>query len=236
MANPFAGKAKSSSQSKYKSMLGKSSKGQTYDGQSQSKYFGSSGNVAGGENERVGGAKSKPRADKYARGGRTRSKGTKININILGSNPQGENRALPPPLTPAALGPAAAMAPPGPSPVPGAMPGGGAPPMPPPGMKRGGRVKKQDGGSAHLKDTVSGHTYSESGARELGGLLLKDEMGRKDARKYQNIDMKEAEMTSNFVRGSAARKGRAEGGRTKMTGGAEGGVGRLEKAKAAAKG
>lgn len=95
----------------------------------------------------VEGKKSGGRLDKYARGGRAKSKSkgghhTKINIMVAPKGPHPADGAAPaaPPLG-ASPPPGAAGLPPGL----GAGPGG--PPMPPPGMmKRGGKVKFARGG------------------------------------------------------------------------------------------
>lgn len=97
---------------------------------------------------KVDGKKPHHRADKYARGGRTKGGKTHINVNVMPQNPMQPSRVpvpVPvqtPPAPPAGMAPGA--------PPPGAMPPGGMPPrpgmMPPGGMpmpmrKSGGRIK-----------------------------------------------------------------------------------------------
>lgn len=102
------------------------------------------------------GGEAKPRADKFARGGRSKNAKTHVSVNVM---PQGG--PSPAPMLPHGAGMAPPMAPPRPpmAPPPGAMPGGppmGGPPMgmppggmPPPGLgglrKSGGRAFKRGG-------------------------------------------------------------------------------------------
>lgn len=135
---------------------------------------------------KVSGKDSRARLDKYARGGRTKSGPSKINIVIATGKdqPQPVPVPIPKPVPVPVGGPQGA--PPMP---PGGMPPGmppGAPPMPMrPGMKRGGAVKGQfaltDAGSAGAKGRlekteaysgkdmpfvkVKGYTRRKSGGR-----------------------------------------------------------------------
>lgn len=141
MAHPFADKVKSGSSAKFKSITGKKSSGQSHpDGAQDSKAKAAKG---GYSNEyKVGGAVSSPRADKFARGGKTKGKkGTNINIAVIAPGGKEAGAGAPPGLPPG-LGPKPPMAlpPPGPG-------GGGIPPGMPP-MKTGGVVKYASGGAA----------------------------------------------------------------------------------------
>lgn len=103
--------------------------------------------ASGGAAEfKVGGSVSAPRADKFARGGKAKSKGkgnTHINIAVVAPQ-KGDKPDMPPGLPPGL--------PPGPPPgmPPGAGPGGPPPPpgMPPGMMKRGGKVAMKGGGDS----------------------------------------------------------------------------------------
>ncbi len=208
MAHPFASQARSGNKAKFKSIVGKAGGGQVHSDEAQdrrliSKMMAKHEKMEG---EKVAGGKSKGRMDKYARGGRA---DPKVKITIV--NPQGENRAPPPLPQLAALGPAAAGAPPGPSPVPGAMPGGGAP-MPPPMMRKdGGRIAKAGGGSLPPRPLPRPGTPEQETLEGVKRILDQDRKGKK----------------------SGGRVAKARGGR--MTAGAESGVGRLQKAKNAAR-
>ena len=91
---------------------------------------------------------------------------------------------------------------------------GGLPPVPPspgvPGMKRGGRVKKAEGGG--IKKTP----FPE------GVKVLKPQPPNSPA-----MDKLMGGIKSDLERATPKK----HGGRVKMTGGAEGGLGRIEKAK-----
>jgi len=78
----------------------------------------------------------------YARGGKVKKPA--IEINIISPPSQGGTSSSTLPVLPPAPGPSAPMLPPGGGPIP---PG---PPMPPPGMKRGGRVKMTGGAEGGL--------------------------------------------------------------------------------------
>lgn len=99
---------------------------------------------------KVEGSASKPRLDKFARGGRTKSGPSKINIVIATGKDQQPPQAVPVPAprpvpVPVNAG-SAPMPPPGAMPpIAGAMPAGAMPPRP--GMKRGGAVKMPMAGS-----------------------------------------------------------------------------------------
>ncbi len=125
------------------------------------------------------GSKSKPRMDKYARGGKVKHGGkghhTKINIVVA---PKGGGADVPPPPMagppvggPSMAGPPAApMVPKVPMKPPAGPMGGGMPiGMPPGGMKRGGGVKPRNGiaSSENLKDWAN---YASKNTRyERGG-------------------------------------------------------------------
>lgn len=159
MANPFASQAKSTSASKFKMMTGKKSSGQSHpDGGSDAKAA-SMKNERSGE-YKVGGAVSSPRADKFARGGKTKGKhgkGTHINIAVVA--PHGKDAGGMPPGLPSGPPPGMPMPPPGAGGPPPGMPpmghppGAGGPPGLPPGMppmKRGG-VAYAKGGKVPMK-------------------------------------------------------------------------------------
>lgn len=148
--------------------------------------------------------KTKPNLGKYARGGRTKHKGTNVNV-IVGHPgagappPMAGAPALPMPPPRPPVGPPMAGGPPGGMP-PGMMPpGGGLPPgMIPPGgppmplRKAGGRAFKR------------------------GGKVHPDEA-------------EDRAMIKHMVKGAALK--RKHGGRTNMDAGAANGEGRLEKIK-----
>ena len=149
MANPFIGKAKSSSKSKYKNITGKDSSGQSHpDGGSDAKAAKFKNNSP--SEYKVGGAVSAPRLDKFARGGKTKGgkKGTHINIAVVAPGGKSEDKmagpgAMPPGMPPMMPKPPMAMPPPGAGP--GGPPPGMPPGMPPGPMKRGGAAYAKGG-------------------------------------------------------------------------------------------
>ena len=132
---------------------------------------------------RMTGGAVKQRADKRARGGRTKmKKGT--TVNIINSPQHPPAPPMPPPGLAGAMPPRPPMAPPPmppggapPMPPPGAMPpGGGMPPrpgmMPPPGMPmraRGGRIKDGPAYQEGLKaGTPVQHRDGKSDGKDIG--------------------------------------------------------------------
>lgn len=127
MANPFKDHAKKTGKAKFKAITERSGKGSGFygSGQLSDTKKRAAGKADGGK---IGGAKSSPRLDKFARGGRAK-KGNTVNITIIND----KKDDAPPPAAPLPI----------PVPPPGPMPGGPmAAGMPPPGMKRGGSVKR----------------------------------------------------------------------------------------------
>lgn len=120
------------------------------------------------------GHKSKPRLDKYARGGATKGKkgSTTVNVVIAGGGGQQQPQKIPVPV-PAGGGPGGPPRPPMP-PQGGGMapPGSGMPPgaMPPrPGMKRGGIVKMKAGAGGGLGRLEKIKDYGAKPYRKSGG-------------------------------------------------------------------
>src|SRR5262245_9190269 len=111
MAHPFAGQVRSGSRAKFRSMVGRSSGGQMYAGETQI-----SRSSSPSADMRVSGGTSTPRADRYKRGGAVKD----VNVNIIMAGKENG----PPPLPP--LPPPGALPPPGP-----ALAGAGPPPGPP---------------------------------------------------------------------------------------------------------
>lgn len=149
MAHPFKDQAKATNKSKSKSITGKSGSGTGHYGAGSGE--GRLIKMAMADHDRqlhggkhtdlgnIGGGKSKPRGDRYARGGRT--KGTNVNISIVMPKAEEEAKPLGLPMPPPGLPPPPMAGPPMPPPgmPPGLPPGGG---IPPPGMRRGGGVTK----------------------------------------------------------------------------------------------
>lgn len=97
------------------------------------------------------GNEPKHRADRMSRGGKSKGhKGghTTVNVVVAGQHPKPVPVPVPKPVpVPVAAGPGAG----GPPPEPMPMPPGQDPNAPPMGLKRGGRAKRADSGSADLK-------------------------------------------------------------------------------------
>lgn len=165
------------------------------------------------------GDKPKHRADKRARGGRTKKKGTTVNIINAPSHPQpGMPPMMPhPPMAP----------PPGPPP---AMPPAAAPPMaprpmaPPPGMPMrasGGRVK-------------SGPTYKEgikngTQVEHMPGKLDGKDVGRRKPVTYKTGGAVKPRLVSFYAYGGKVESPKGVAPATKLPGGSGGGEGRLAK-------
>jgi len=153
MANPFADKVKSSSQSKFKGITGKQSSGQNHpDGGSNAKAAAFKKGKSGPSEYKVGGAVSAPRLDQFARGGKAKGKGhkgTNIKIAVIAPGGKPEDKMAGPGSMPPGMPPGMPPKMPMAMPPPGAGPGGpppGLPPGMPPGpMKRGGMVKMKAG-------------------------------------------------------------------------------------------
>jgi len=120
------------------------------------------------------GGKAMPRMDKYARGGKVKSKGHHTKINIIVAPKGGDHAGSPPMMPPPGgpppgagapppMSPKAPMAPP-PNPMAGGMPGMGGPP----GMKHGGKVRPRSGISSpkNLKEWAN---YASSNTRYAEG-------------------------------------------------------------------
>lgn len=190
---------------------------------------------------RAHGGKTKYRADRRARGGRTKHKGAgKTVVNVITGHHQPQPGIAPPMMPPAAAGPppgAAPAMPPRPPmagpPVAG-PPGAGAPMMPPPGLRAaGGRVKGGD---------KSGPGWTESvGNRKPYVLTSSDNKNdQKDVGRGKVVTFKTGGGVVSFKTGGgvAARKtgGRIEAPKAAkaitphLPGGSGGGLGRLKKA------
>lgn len=155
MANPYAGSARGSNKSKFKSMTGQSGGGQVFGGEGQKKGGAGSGlgRIQKARDYKIPGKAAGGRLDKYARGGRTKG-GSNVNITIV-NKPDEEKGAGGPMPMPIPMPPPGLMAggpppkPPGPpigmppGPPMGLPPGMGGPPGLPPPMKSGGRVKRK---------------------------------------------------------------------------------------------
>lgn len=102
-------------------------------------YVHSAGKSWGMDKKSIEGIAGGPADMVYAKGGRTKAKGPgKVNVNIV--IPQKDGGTPPPLMPPVASGPVPGRLPQ--SPV---APAGGAPNMPPPPMKKGGRIKMTGG-------------------------------------------------------------------------------------------
>lgn len=174
--------------------------------------------------------------DGYAKGGKVKHRPhVKINILNLKDNPSQGPGGLPP-MPAAALGAGA----PRPA-APPVLPPGGTPPMMPrgmppagmPPMRTGGRVKKLTAGS----DSGVSRLERSRNAKALksGGRIKKAEGGEVKVVKPTVPDYSALGRGENFVKGileSASKSSKkAGGGKVKMTAGAYGGLGRLQKAR-----
>lgn len=223
---------------------------------------------------KAGGAQTKPRLDRYARGGKVGKKGS-TTVNVMISPSQQQPQPVPVPV-PAGGPPPAPPAPPAmpPRPPMGMMPPGG-PPMPggAPGMpgirSTGGRAYASGGavksGRAWEEGRQNGTQVSHSpgkndtskinktpalltrkrGGRADGGSVGKTGSGLSDdtlnamADRYRSGDRSVLQGLGRGAQGAAnaqdimQRVGRKKGGRAyPLTGGADSGVGRLQKTKA----
>lgn len=175
----------------------------------------------------ISGATSKPRADRYAKGGKVK-KGNTTNVIIAQPKPDAAAARpvpVPVPVRPP-MRPPIAAAPAAPAPVgapvgalPMASPTGGMPPSPPagarpPGLASGGSVKKADGG--FLKEspgeTYRGFPHSPTSgvddavsAHKRGGAIKKESATIERSEKGEDND------TDDFKRGGGVKK-RAFGG------------------------
>lgn len=147
MANPFASKVKETSKAKFKSLTGKKSDGQKFDGGKQVVKKATGGAVEAS----VPGKASGGRLDKFARGGR--AKGTNVNIAIVvPGGKSGEPPALGvPPLLPPGAGPGGG---PGPMIAGPANPPG--PPIMPPGGGSSKPVLRKYGGAVKMTGGAEG--------------------------------------------------------------------------------
>lgn len=187
------------------------------------------------EGEKHGGVVTKGRLDRsYAKGGRTKGhKKPHVQVNIISKS---DPNNMPPPVVGLAGGPPAA-APGGPLPVgaKGVAPGLAPPPVaagpvaaapPPPPMKRGGRAKRPMGGRIPIIRTMRAPM---SPMHPMRGLPMVGKKGFKSGGSIPGEPTKAnlAKWSARAEKNSPVAK-RAAGGR--LTGGAETGVGRLEKA------
>lgn len=177
------------------------------------------------------GGKVKHRADKRARGGRTKHKGTTVNI-INASHPNAAPGLSPPmmprpPMAPPVAPPAAAappMMPPGGAP--GMPPMGARPPMmPPPGMPmraRGGSVKD---GPAFQEGISAGTAVTHS-----PGKNDQSDVGRKKAITYKaGGAVPGRRLVSFYASGGPVEAPKGVAPATKLPGGGGGGEARLAK-------
>lgn len=96
MANPFAGKVKLTSKSKFKTMTGKKSSGQAHPDEAQDKALIKKmmKNKTGNE-YKVGGAVSAPRLDRFARGGNIKRDGFAMGGATVDLGINGQDDAIP---------------------------------------------------------------------------------------------------------------------------------------------
>jgi hypothetical protein len=189
MAHPHKSEAHSSSRHKAKAILGVSGGGHAHDGGSHFKHSAPDGEQTSSHKHSHDGlvpsAKTKPRLDKFARGGSVKGKKGDVNVAIVmpqhGQQPGAGPAPAPKPAAPPP--PAGGPAPP----MPGGGPGG---PVPPPG---GGGAP---GGMGQLGALLGGGAQKPPFAR--GGKVHKDEQG-----------------IEGPVESQAVRQERAHGGRTK---------------------
>lgn len=239
MAHPNKAQAHSSSRDKFKAITGVSGGGHAYHGGSHLKKPGAHGvhkHWSGHEKTHIlegkaHGGRSSPRADKYARGGRTkRAAPENVTINVTQRPPdQGMMRPPMPPPAPPPGPPGAGAAPPAAAP----MPPGGAPGGPNPmaqglgkglGFARGGRTKGAHGGRPSGSKAASGHGKGVSiGDSNYDLSHWREYAGRKRGEKAEDFAQAHTQPISKV-------QARARGGGIKMTAGAMSGLGRLEQA------
>lgn len=204
MANPYRGQAKSTNAAKFKAISGKSSSGKAFDGASEdSDKVAKSYRSTATSGPDVPAVKSAKRLDKPVRKATGGAVSKKgTTVNVNVISTPKEDKPIPIPIPDG----------PPPSPPPGGPPGPmvGAPQLgPPPGP-----MMRKDGGRVASK--FSGGEIAAGEAEVKKGLAsAATKAAASDAASRQ---MKEAM--------------KKDGGRVKMTGGAETGVGRLDKAKA----
>lgn len=199
---------------------------------------------------KMDGKHPKERADRRARGGRTKHKGSgKTNVNVIIA-PHSGAPAGGPPMAPPGVG--AAPMPPRPMPMP--PPGAGGPPgaMPPPGMAphksggrayaKGGAVKSGPGWTESMDDRkpyVSTDSNNKSDGKDIGrGKVVTYAKGGKVGQTPTGTNPK-ADTGGGIIGRKAGGRVEAPNGKSgmgpKFDGGGGGGIARLEKAKRARK-